>query len=113
MKNRNPVSVEVLGQLDHSSFVKTIDDLQKRITMDDEARSSWVSNCEKVRNLIDGKDERKAKPWPGASETSVPMLKRSLRRWKPTLFNLVWQADPICSFWAGGPEAMMAAPDYE
>lgn len=113
MRNRNPISVEVLGQLNFSGLQQTLDDLSKRITQDDEARSSWVTECKSVRQLIDGKDERKGKPWPSASETSVPMLKRALRRWKPTLFNLVWQSDPVCSFWSGSPKAMIAAPEYE
>jgi hypothetical protein len=113
MLSRNPLNVEVLGQLNFDGLSDRIDELAKRIIADDEARSGWVSECKDVRELIDGKDERKAKPWVGASETSVPMLKRSLRRWKPTLFNLVWQAEPVCSFWAGNPKAMMAAPEYE
>jgi len=107
------MSVDVLGKLDYSGMKDDMDTLARRIQADDEARQSWVSECNDVRRLIDGEDKRKAKPWPSASETSVPMLKRSLRRWKPTLFNLVWQADPICSFWAGNPNAMMAAPEYE
>lgn len=113
MRSKNPINIEVLGQLNFEGLNDRIDELAKRIIADDEARSSWVSECQDVRELIDGKDERKAKPWVGASETSVPMLKRSLRRWKPTLFNLVWQAEPVCSFWAGNPKAMMAAPEYE
>lgn len=109
----NPLSIAVLGELNYDRFEDQFDRLARRIDDDDQARSNWIQECADVRELIDGKDKRKNKPWKHASETSVPLLRKLLRRYKPVLYNLVAMADPLCSFKAGTPEAAAVQPTVE
>ena len=114
-KRGNPVGIEVLGGLDHSQFEEDLSRLGRRVKVDDEdkVRMEWKRTSKEVRELIDGDDKRKQKPWADASETSVPLLKKLLRRWKPSIYNLVAMADPLCSFHAGTPDAADLVPTHE
>lgn len=91
----------MLKELDSTRFDDAFKALVQRIQGDNDARAGWISDCNEVRKLIDGKDKRLKKPWPWASELSIPLLKKLLRSWKPMLYNLVAAANPVASFRAG------------
>jgi hypothetical protein len=113
MKALNPLSIEVLGNLDSERYKEEIRDLAQKIAEEDGARAGWVTDVRKIRKLISGKDKRRNKPWKHASETNVPMIKKHIRRWKPTLYNLFALADPVCAFHATTPKGADAAPTAE
>jgi len=113
MYEKNPLSISVLGQLDKEKFKDEIKQIIKEIKEDDDARSTWVAECDKIRKLIGGTDKRKNKPWKGASELCVPLIKKMIRRWKPVLYNLVALADPVCAFYAGNVQVADKSPVAE
>lgn len=113
MDRENPLSIEVLEELNYERFQEELKDLSQIIEADDDARMQWVEDAKEIRELADGKDERKNKPWKHASEVSIPLIKKMLRRWKPSLYNLVALADPVCSFYAGTADAADKTPTAE
>lgn len=115
MLNRltNPVSIQVLGELDTSQFRTDIQRLKQRIQLDDDARAGWLKDVHEILLQLKGKDERKNKPWKKASNVSIPLTKKLLRRWIPILYNLVAEADPVTYFYAGDAKAAVLAPSCE
>ncbi len=102
MLNRpNPLSIEVLGQLDYDKLDGDFGKIQQTIQLDDQARAEWKAKCNEIRKLIDGEDKRTHLPWPWASQLSVPLLKKLLRQWKPGMYNLFAAAEPLAMFKAG------------
>jgi hypothetical protein len=109
----NPLHIDVLGQLDSEKYVEEIQELARQIKKDDQSRSSWVDDVRKIRKLIKGKDKRKRKPWRHASETSIPLIKKMIRRWKPSLYALFAGADPVCAFHATTAQGLDQSPKAE
>jgi len=109
----NPLSIDVLQELDYSGFEKEFKNLTEQITKDDNARAEWIEECRRIRELIDGEDKRANKPWKHASDLSVPITKKLIRAWKPSMYNLVAMADPVCHFQTGIPDDTIQAPTAE
>jgi len=109
----NPLSIQVLGDLDSEQLQEDIQKISDRIEREVDGRGEWVSNLRTIRKLIDGTQKRKNKPWKGASEVCVPLIKKLIRRWKPLLYNLYALADPVCSFNATTAAGMDEAPTAE
>lgn len=109
----NPLSLTVLKELDPSTFKNTFRRLVRRIERDDHARSEWLEIISDVEEQLRGKETRKSKPWKGASELSVPLTKKLLRRWLPVLYNLIAFADPVSHFKASEPNAAAKSPEVE
>jgi len=97
---QNPLSLTVLENLDLDAHKKDIADISEAVELEKGNRTRWAEDIRKVRKLIDGTEKRKNKPWSSASDTCVPLIKRQLRRWKPSLYNLYAMADPVCAFYA-------------
>lgn len=114
MPNRaNPLSLEVLGELDFTGRDEKFQDLVERIDRDDQSRAEWVEQCRQISKQLRGDEERKRKPWKHASTLSIPLTKKLLRRWIPTLYNLVAFADPVSHFKASTADAAEKAPTVE
>jgi len=115
MLNRltNPVSIQVLGELDYSKFEEDVQKLRQRIIRDDDARHTWLEDIKEILNQLDGKDKRERKPWAHASDISMPLTKKLLRRWIPVLYNLIAGAEPVTYFHANDPQASIVAPSAE
>lgn len=109
----NPLAISVLGELDKKALQEQFADLVQRITADDQARANWIEIARKIDKQLRGKDERNKKPWPHASDLSLPLIKKLLKRWLPVLYNLVALADPVCNFYAPNAEAATNAPTCE
>jgi len=97
---QNPLSIKVLQSLDLQAHKHDIKRITQAIELEKGNRGKWSTNIRKVRKLVDGTEKRKHKPWPNASDTCIPLIKRQLRRWKPSLYNLYALADPLCAFYA-------------
>jgi hypothetical protein len=110
---QNPLSIEVLGELNFENLEEEIQEITDLVQREEDGRGEWISNLRVIRKLIDGKQKRKNKPWSNASDVCVPLIKKLLRRWKPTLYNLYALADPICSFDATTAQGMDKAPTAE
>lgn len=109
----NPLSLDVLGELSWEQFDEDFKDLTTKIQLDDESRQSWVQECADIDKQLRGKEERTRKPWPHATDISIPLTKKLLRRWTPVIYNLIAYANPVCHFDAGIPDAVMKAPTVE
>lgn len=82
-----------------------VDQLKKDINEADEARREWLSRAEKLtrqRFGIKGNKKRSV-PWPGASDLRIPTQDKAIRRWKPKIVSLVYDADPVAYFRALEP----------
>jgi len=101
----NPLSIDVLGELNWDGFEKTFSQLTKRIDKDDSARQEWAGKIQDIERQLRGKEPRNNKPWPHATEISIPLTKKLLRRWLPVIYNLVAYADPVCHFKANDAQA--------
>lgn len=110
---KNPLSIEVLGDLDSDRLSEDIQAISDQIELELGGREHWLANLREIRRLIDGTQERKNKPWKGASNVCIPLIKKLIRRWKPLLYNLYALADPVCSFNATTVEGMDQAPTAE
>lgn len=110
---QNPISVEVLGELNFEGFEERYDELRRRVEADDNARQEWLEKTRTVEKQLRGKTERKNPPWPDACKLAPPLTKKLLRRWVPTVYNLVAEAEPVASFLASEPEAAVKAPMAE
>jgi hypothetical protein len=109
----NPISIEVLGELNFDQFEDRYQELRRRIEADDNARQSWQEKARTVEKQLRGETERKNPPWPGACTLAPPLTKKLLRRWVPSVYNLVAEAEPVASFLAGEPQAAIQAPVAE
>lgn len=109
----NPLSIQVLGELNKEALKEQFTDLAQRIDNDDQARTGWVEEGRVIDQQLRGKDERKKKPWPHASDISLPLTKKLLKRWIPGLYNLVALADPVAHFFAPNADAATRAPTCE
>lgn len=109
----NPLSIQVLGELDKEALKEQFHDLAQRIDADDQARAGWCEEGRVIDQQLRGRDERKKKPWKHASEISLPLSKKLLKRWLPGLYNLIALADPVCQFFAPNAEAATRAPTCE
>lgn len=109
----NPLSLEVLGELKWDKLEESFTRLCARIQRDDDARSEWISKVQKIEKQLRGKEERHNKPWEHASDLSIPLTKKLLRRWIPVLYNLVALADPISTFKATNFEGAMVSARVE
>ena len=115
MNRPNPVSLEVLGELNFAGFEDKFASLAERISRDDSARAEWIEKVLKIEKQLRGKEDRKHKPWEHASELSIPLTKKLLRRWLPVMYGLVAHADPICWFKAtiaGAVSVVDAVEDF-
>jgi len=109
----NPVSIQVLGELNYDQFESDVSKLKLRISRDDDSRASWLKDVKEIIEQLNGKDEREHKPWKHASDLSMPLTKKLLRRWIPVLYNLVAGADPVTYFYAGDAKAAVQSPSAE
>lgn len=109
----NPLSLSVLGQLDFTGRDEKFQELVERIDRDDQSRAEWIEQCRQITKQLRGEEERKRKPWKHASTLSIPLTKKLLRRWIPTLYNLIAFADPVSHFKASTFQAAEKAPTVE
>lgn len=113
MNRENPISIEVLGELNWKGFDETFQKLVQRIDQDDQARQEWIIKIQAIEQQLRGKEPRNNKPWAHATEISIPLTKKLLRRWLPVIYNLVAYADPICHFKASDAGAASVSPRIE
>jgi hypothetical protein len=88
-----------------------IDVLKKKIDEADEARQEWLLRTEKLtrqRFGIKGNKKRTV-PFPGASDLRIPTQDKAVRRWKPKIVSLVYDADPVAYFKAQEPSDVESA----
>jgi hypothetical protein len=88
-----------------------VDDLKRKILESDEQRREWLSRCEKLtrqRFGIKGNKKRTV-PFPGASDLRIPTQDKAIRRWKPKIVSLVYDADPVAYFRALDPSDVETA----
>jgi len=109
----NPISIEVLGNLNYAALEEDFNRLVQRIQRDDGARQRWIHERKELYKLTNGEDRRLKKPWPGASEIHIPLIKKQIRRWLPVVYNLIAQAQPVCHFFALDPRGAAVAPTVE
>jgi hypothetical protein len=104
---KNPLSLEVLGELPMVPLNKQIEDLVHRVKIVDRERSDWLKRQLYLIKARFGVRRPRSVPWKGASNVTIPLIDGSIRKWKPGMAALVLDADPIASFVA------MDDPDFE
>ena len=91
-----------------------IDDLVREIQDADAARSEWVTNQKLLTEQRFGIGAgKKTFPWPGASDIRIPTQDKAIRRWKPKILSLVYDAQPVAYFRALDPSDVEAARSVE
>lgn len=74
------------------------------------ARSGWVENQRALTEQRYGISRGiRTVPWPGASDIHIPTQDKVIRRWKPKILNLVFEAQPVAYFRALEPSDVEAA----
>ena len=113
MERENPISIHVLKQLDWSRFESKFEDLHQQITAADDARQNWLRECNEIYAMLRGEDKRHNKPWKDASELSIPLIAKMLRRVVPKIYSLFADRNPLMNFYVGRPEDAENATNAE
>jgi hypothetical protein len=99
MARANPIGIEQLRISRGDRLNDEIEKIVKDVAVADEARREWVENQRKfTRQRFGIRRKRRMVPWPGASNLSIPLIDKAIRRWKPGVVRLVMEADPIAFF---------------
>lgn len=98
LQRRNPLSLRVTGELRVTPLEKQINDLVIRIKETDRERSDWLRKQLMLIKLRFGVRKPRSAPWKGASNITVPVIDKTLRRWRPGIASLVLDADPVAYF---------------
>lgn len=97
----NPLSIDVLedysGQPDIQGELK---ELVENIRSVDNANAGWARKQLRLIKERFGKRKKKRVPWVGASNVNIPLTDGVIRRWRPGIVSLVYDADPIAFFTA-------------
>ena len=107
MSRGNPVSAEILQISSESeSLPKDIDKLVTQIKEVDTDMTGWLKRQQNLVKLRVGERPRAKGPWKGSSNISIPLTDGLIRRWKPGITSLIFDAENVGSFMAQGPEDM-------
>lgn len=114
MARPNPLSIEVLALPITTNLPSDIDRLIKKVIDADRAREEWGEEQRKLtRQRYSVRTKQRTTPWKGASNLNVPLLDKTIRKWKPGIIRLQYEADPVAHFGAMGPEDLEAAQKAE
>lgn len=94
----NPVGWESVGSLDPERFKDAIKKVVVQINDADDANRGWLSKQAALTKLRFGFRKARNIPWRGASNITVPIIDKSIRRWRPPIASLILDAEPIAIF---------------
>lgn len=108
----NPFHQKVLGDVTltapgqtEAQFITTL--IQQGLK-DDTDRNGWLERQRALTRLRHGIRKPKTFPWRGASNLNVPFIDSSIRKYKPALFRLFVEPDPLVTFTGMDPAAVDA-----
>lgn len=108
----NPIHLRYLPQIDVSE--ERVDELIADIRAANEAVAEFKSRSEKLTQQRYGiKARQRVSPWPGASDLRIPTQDKVIRRWKPKIISLVYDAERIAYFRAVQPDDVESARKAE
>ncbi len=98
VQRTNPVGVQSVGTIDPRPFKDEIDKLVTMVNDADQANQGWLQKQEKVTRLRFGTRKKRNIPWAGASNLTVPIIDKTIRRWRPPIASLILDAEPVAVF---------------
>lgn len=98
VKRTNPVGVNSVGTIDPRPFKDEIDRLITYVNDADDANRGWLEKQAKLTKLRFGQRKQRNIPWKGASNLTVPIIDKTIRRWRPPIASLVLDAEPVATF---------------
>jgi hypothetical protein len=84
--------------IDPRPFGSEIERIVRMVEDADSANRGWLEKQEKLTRLRFGQRKPRNIPWAGASNQTVPIIDKTIRRWRPPIASLILDADPIAIF---------------
>jgi hypothetical protein len=94
----NPVGIDAVGVIDPRPFKDEIDKIVQLVNDADDANRGWLDKQAKLTKLRFGTRKKRNIPWRGASNLTVPIIDKTIRRWRPPIASLVLDAEPVAIF---------------
>jgi len=98
VKRTNPVGLQAVGSIDPSPFASEIERLVVLVNDADDANRGWLDKQQKLTKLRFGTRKPRNIPWKGASNLTVPVIDKTIRRWRPPIASLILDAEPVAIF---------------
>lgn len=98
IKRENPVGAGSVGVIDPRPFKDEIDRIVQFVNDADDANRGWLDKHAKLTKLRFGQRKKTNVPWEGASNLTVPIIDKTIRRWRPPIASLILDAEPIAVF---------------
>lgn len=111
MPRSNPTSVEILGINESPAITTNLQQLIEKIKDAAVSLDDWGEKQKrytKLRYEVQ-RDTKKQIPWKGASNLNVPLIDKTIRRWKPAIVRLVTESDPVAFFFPTEPNDIETA----
>ena len=108
-----PPSVETTTTLDGDEERTLMADLEHELQKALSARTTWMSRQTRFFKKRFGIYPKKLFPWPGSASYHLPLIEKSIRKFKPTFVSLLADVVPTASFMSLSPELMAAEPFVE
>lgn len=98
IERTNPVGYDAVGTIDPAPFMDEIDRIVVAVNDADDANRGWLDKQAKLTKLRFGTRRKRNIPWEGASNMTVPIIDKTIRRWRPSIASLVLDAEPVAIF---------------
>jgi hypothetical protein len=98
VKRANPVGGGAVGVIDPTPFKEEIAKLVTLVNDADDANRGWLEKQAKLTKLRFGVRKQRSIPWKGASNITVPIIDKTIRRYRPPIASLVLDAEPVAVF---------------
>jgi hypothetical protein len=77
---------------------EAVKQLVQRVADADDANRGWLGKQEKLTRLRFGQRRPRIIPWKGASNLTIPLIDKTIRRWRPPITSLILDAEPVAIF---------------
>ena len=94
----NPLAFTNVGTIDPRPFTDEIQRIVRRINDADDANRGWLEKQAKLTKLRYGHRLPRNIPWKGCSNITIPIIDKTIRRWRPPMASLILDAEPIAIF---------------